>query len=60
MSAKVRSGPLLDLEDDYRFVFGPGLCRFVLPGIPVMDKGRFDRAYGFASRPTMLADVRLP
>jgi hypothetical protein len=23
-------------------------------------KGRFDRAYGFASRPTTLADVRLP
>jgi hypothetical protein len=39
---------------------GPVADPHVLHGIPVVDRGRFDRAHGFASRPTMLTDVLLP
>lgn len=65
VSAKVRSGPPLDLEDDFPIRVWAGLVPLrakveepiadahVLPGIPVVDKRRFDRAH----RP---ADVRLP
>lgn len=55
VSAKVRSGPPLDLEDDYPIRVWAGVVPLrtqieepiadphVLPGIPVVDKGRFDR-----------------
>jgi len=58
------------LEDDYPIRVWAGVVPLraqaeepvadphLLPGIPVVDKGRIDRAYGFASRTTMLADVR--
>jgi nitroimidazol reductase NimA-like FMN-containing flavoprotein (pyridoxamine 5'-phosphate oxidase superfamily) len=72
VSAKVRCGPPLDLEDDYPIPVWAGVVPLraqvqepiadphVLSGVPVVDKGRFDRAYGFARRPAMLADARLP
>jgi nitroimidazol reductase NimA-like FMN-containing flavoprotein (pyridoxamine 5'-phosphate oxidase superfamily) len=55
VSAKVRSGPPLDLEDDYPIRVWAGVVPLraqvgepiadphALPGIPVVDKGRFDR-----------------
>jgi hypothetical protein len=71
VSAKMRSGPPLDLEDDYTIRVWAGVVPlrsqveepvadpYVVPGIPVVDKGRFDRA-GSTSRPSKLADVCLP
>lgn len=58
VSAKVRSGPPLDLEDDYSIPVWAGVVpvhtRFgepvpdahVSPGIPVVGMGRFDRSSG--------------
>lgn len=72
VSAKVRSGPPLDLEDDYPIRVWAGIVPLraqvaepvadahVLPGIPVVDKDRFDRARRSVTRPMTLADVRLP
>lgn len=71
-SAKVRSGPALDLEDDYRVPVWAGVVpvrtevgeplpdRHVLPGIPAVEKCRFDRAdQGGRTRPR-LPILRLP
>jgi uncharacterized protein len=72
VSAKVRSGPPLDLEDDYPIRVWAGVVPLrtqaeepvpdthVLPGISVVDKRSFDRARGFARRPAMLGILRMP
>lgn len=71
-SAKVRSGPPLDLEDDYSIPVWAGVVPLrtqvgepvadahVTPGVPEVEKRRFDRAYRFSGRSTRLSVVRLP
>lgn len=72
VSAKVRSGPPLDLEGDYSVPVWAGVVpvrtqvgepvadAHVIPGIPEVEKRRFDRAHGFSGRPMRLSLVRLP
>lgn len=71
-SAKVRSGPPLDLEDDYPVPVWAGVVpvraqvgepvpdAHLLPAVQVVDKRRFDRVPKVAGRQPRLAVLRLP
>jgi uncharacterized protein len=68
-SAKVRSGPPLDLEDDYAVPVWAGIVPIatkvgepvpdahLLPGIPRVDTHRFDRSAEHSLRPGATADL---
>ena len=72
VSAKVRSGPPLDLEDDYPIRVWAGVVpvrtrveqpvadAHVLPGVPEVDRQRFNRSERFPSPVLKLCPVRLP
>ena len=72
VSAKVRSGPPMDLEDDYPVPVWAGVVpiraqvgepvadRHLLPGVAGIDRRRFDRNRHADQTPPRLAAFRLP
>jgi hypothetical protein len=72
VSAKVRSGPPLDLEDDYPVPVWAGVVpvrtqvgepvpdAHLLPAVQVVDKRRFERVPKVPGRQPRLAVLRLP